>query len=57
MVLVGLYVAFGRIGAMMMGCHNFEVDTFTMHEDFETSGALVVKHLKDGAQATVQGSM
>ena len=53
MVLVGLHGAFGGIGAIMMGWHNLEVNTIAVHEGFDTGGALIVKHLKDGAEATV----
>ena len=53
MVLVGLYGAFNSVGAMMMVWHKLEVYTFAVHEGFETGGALVVEHLKYGAEATV----
>ena len=52
-VLVSLYVEFDGVGAMNMGWKKLEVDTFAVHEGFDTVGALVVKHLKDGAEATV----
>ena len=38
---------------MMMGCHKLEVDTFAVHEDFQTGGTLVVKHMENWAEATV----
>ena len=53
MVLVGLYGAFGSVGAMMTGWHKLEVDNFAVHEGFETGGALVVEHLENGAEAMV----
>ena len=53
MVLVGFYGAFGGVGAIMMGWHKLEVDTFAANEGFETGGSLIVEHLKYGAEATV----
>ena len=55
MFLVDLYGEFGGLGAMMMGWHKLEFDTFAVNEGFETGGSLVVEHLKDGAEATVSG--
>ena len=37
----------------MMGWHKLEVNTFTVHEGFETGGTLIVGHLKYGTEATV----
>ena len=60
-VLVGLYGAFGGVGVMMMVWHKLEVDTFTVHEGFETGRALIVKHLEDGepvaSEMVVQGGI
>ena len=53
MAFLGLYGAFGGIGAMKMGWKNLEFDTFTVHEGFETGGTLIVGHLKYGTEATV----
>ena len=48
-----MYCAFDGVGVMMMGYHKLEVDTFAVNEIFETERALVVEHMKDGAEATV----
>ena len=48
-----MYGTFSGIGEMMIGWHKLEVDTFAANESFETEGALVVEHMKDGAEATV----
>ena len=48
-----MYGTVSGVGVMMMGRHKFEVDNFDVNEGFETGGALVVGHLKDGAEATV----
>ena len=53
MVPLGLYGTFSGVGKMMMGWHKLEVDTFAVNKSFETEGALVVEHMKDGAEATV----
>ena len=44
---------FGCVGAMIMGCNNFKVETFALHKGFENGRALFFKHMKDGAEATV----
>ena len=48
-----MYGEFEDVGVMMMVRHKLEVDTFTVREFFETGGALVVDHLKYGAEAMV----
>ena len=48
-----MYGVFGGVVAIMMGWLKLEVDSFAVHEGFETSEALVVEYLKYGAEATV----